>query len=312
MIARRTYLLAVMLSALVIFTGCTPATDAQPDGKFRVVATTTMLSDLTKILGGEYVHVQGLMGPGIDPHLYQASAGDVTLMQNADLVVYNGLHLEGKMGDVFESLTSQNGTVACVCIGDAINEENLLTSEDDPAIYDPHIWFDVDLWKKSAEYLTQALSASVPKHSSVFEDNLANYLNELDELDAYVKDRTSEILPEQRVLVTAHDAFRYFGEAYGYEVKGLQGITTDSEVGTADVSNLAEFISERKIKAIFVESSVPRKTIEALQAAVKAKGFNVSIGGQLYSDSLGGEDSGASTYILTFKHNIDTIVDALK
>jgi manganese/zinc/iron transport system substrate-binding protein len=280
------------------------------ENTLNVVATTTMLSDLSVVIGGEHVSVNGLMGPGIDPHLYQASAGDVTLMQKAEVVVYNGLHLEGKMGEIFESLSGQGQAV--VCIEEGLNESKLLEWEDGGSVHDPHIWFNVSLWKDAARIVADGFSQADPENKSDYEENLENYLKELDELDTYVRERVSEVPEGQRVLVTAHDAFNYFGNAYGFEVRGLQGISTDTEAGTADVSSLADFIVERQIKAIFVESSVPSKTIEALQAAVKAKGFDVAIGGELYSDSLGGEGSGAESYILTVKANIDTIVDALK
>lgn len=304
------FLFSLSLIAVIALTGCKRAEPAKETDTLNIVTTTTMLADLSKIIGGEHVTVNGLMGPGIDPHLYQASAGDVTLMQDADVVVYNGLHLEGKMGEIFDSLTDRGSTV--ICIEDGLDAEDLLSWEGDTSIHDPHIWFDVSLWKDAAETVADKLSAADPAHSEDYTNNLNGYLTELDDLDTYIKDKVSEVPKEQRVLITAHDAFNYFGRAYGFEVKGLQGISTDAEAGTADVSSLADFITERKIKAIFVESSVPPKTIEALQAAVKAKGFNVSIGGQLYSDSLGGEDSGAETYILTVKSNIDTIVNALK
>lgn len=298
------------VTAALFLTGCQKAKPAMNPDTLNLVATTTMLADLSEIIGGDHVTVNGLMGPGIDPHLYQASAGDVSLMQKADVVVYNGLHLEGKMGEIFESLTGRGSTV--ICIEDGLDEEDLLSWEDDTSIHDPHIWFDVSLWKDAARTVADKLSEADPEHSEDYANNLKEYLVELDDLDAYIKDRVSEIPKEQRILITAHDAFQYFGRAYGFEVKGLQGISTDAEAGTADVSNLADFITDHKIKAIFVESSVPPKTIEALQAAVKAKKFDVSIGGQLYSDSLGGEDSGTETYILTVKANIDTIVEALK
>jgi manganese/zinc/iron transport system substrate-binding protein len=303
-------LFVLILSILLIFTGCAPSDDTVSKNKLNIVATTTMLTDLVNIIGKDYVKVNGLMGPGIDPHLYQASAGDVNLMQNADIVVYNGLHLEGKMGDIFESLSSQESFI--ICVSDEIARDNLLKAEDETGIYDPHIWFNAKLWMNAANKLTKGLSEADPEHTSFYEANLSEYLKELNELDSYVRKRVQEVPEGQRVLVTAHDAFRYFGTAYGFEVKGLQGISTETEAGTSDVRKLADFITERKIKAIFVESSVPPKTIEALQAAVKATGFKVSIGGELYSDSLGGENSGAETYILTFKANIDTIVDALK
>jgi manganese/zinc/iron transport system substrate-binding protein len=310
MIKKFKIIITLSLTLVLLLTGCQNNTPEKESDTLKIVATTTMLADLATIIGGEHVTVNGLMGPGIDPHLYQASAGDVTKMQEADVILYNGLHLEGKMGEIFESLSGQGSTV--IRIEDGISEDDLLSTGDDSAIYDPHIWFDVSLWKDAAKIVTTQLSEANPEHTLDYSKNLEGYLKELETLDTYIKDRVSELPKEQRVLITAHDAFNYFGRAYGFEVKGLQGISTDAEAGTGDVSSLADFIAEKKIKAIFVESSVPPKTIEALQAAVKAKGFDVAIGGQLYSDSLGGEDSGAETYILTVTSNIDTIVEALK
>lgn len=307
-------IIGLALSVLLTLTGCTnnvekDAADSE-NTKLNVVATTTMLSDLTSVIGGEHVTVNGLMGPGIDPHLYQASAGDVTLMQKADVVVYNGVHLEGKMGDIFEALSNRGDAV--ICIEDGIDESKLLSWSGDSSVHDPHIWFDVSIWKEAAIIVSEGLSRADESNADDYKSNLDAYLKELDSLETYIKDRVLEVPENQRVLITAHDAFGYFGAAYGFEVKGLQGISTDAEAGTADVSNLATFIVDRKISAIFIESSVPPKTIEALQAAVKAKGFDVTIGGELYSDSIGDEKSGANTYILTVKSNIDTIVDALK
>lgn len=302
-------ILALILSLCFLLVGCSTAEVNTEDNKINVVATTTMLADLSAVIGGERVTVKGLMGPGIDPHLYQASAGDVSLMQKTDVVVYNGLHLEGKMGEVFGNLSGQG--VKVICIEDGLDKSKLLASEDDDSVYDPHIWFDVSLWKDAAQIVAKGLSEADPNGKSYYESNLKSYIKELDEVEGYIRNRVEELEKTQRVLVTAHDAFQYFGNAYGFEVRGLQGISTDAEAGTADVSNLASFIVERKIRAIFVESSVPPKTIEALQAAVKAKGFDVIIGGELYSDSLGDVSSGANTYILTFKANIDTIIDAL-
>ncbi|MBA4700142.1 MAG: zinc ABC transporter substrate-binding protein [Ruminococcus sp.] len=305
-------LLGAVLSLSLLLAGCSaPASDTgATEDKLNVVATTTMLADLSTVIGGERVTVDGLMGPGIDPHLYQASEGDVSLMQKADIVVYNGLHLEGKMGEIFENLSGGKANV--ICIEDGLDESRLLASEDDSSAHDPHIWFDVALWKKAAKTVADGLSQADPDGKADYEANLESYLKELDETDTYIRNRAAELPEAQRVLVTAHDAFQYFGKAYGFEVRGLQGISTDAEAGTADVSALADFIVERQIKAIFVESSVPPKTIEALQAAVKAKNFDVAIGGELYSDSLGDPEAGTDTYVLTVKANIDTIVDALK
>ncbi|WP_201259840.1 metal ABC transporter solute-binding protein, Zn/Mn family [Tissierella sp. P1] len=193
-----------------------------------------------------------------------------------------------------------------------IDESNFIDFVTNPGSFDPHIWFDVKLWKGAAKTVAEGLKELDEEYASEFDANLERYLGELDELEEYINQRISEIPEDNRVLITAHDAFNYFGNAYGFEVKGLQGISTASEAGTSDVSQLAKFIVERKIKAIFVESSVPRKSIEALQEAVKAQGFQVEIGGELYSDSTGDAGTGAETYIGTFKANIDTIVDALK
>ena len=303
-------LLSFCLMTVMMITGCQKAEQKKTSDTLNIVATTTMLADLSRVIGGEHVNVDGLMGPGIDPHLYQASAGDVTLMQNADVVVYNGLHLEGKMGEIFQSLTDRGSTV--ICIEDGLPKDQLLSWEDDSSVHDPHIWFQVSLWKSAAKTVADRLSEADPSHAQAYKKNLEAYTLELEKLDIYIRDRINEIPKNQRVLITAHDAFQYFGKAYGLEVRGLQGISTDAEAGTADVSTLADFITKRKIKAVFVESSVPPKTIEALQAAVKSKGFDVAIGGELYSDSLGGKNSGAETYLLTVKANVDTIVGALK
>lgn len=287
-----------------------PASEAAVVKKLNVVATTTMMQDLAAAIGGERAQATALMGPGIDPHLYQASAGDVKKMQEADVVAYHGLHLEGKMEQVFDSLSKQGRSV--IRLEDSLNKASLLADEDNPQLHDPHIWFDVALWKEAARHMADQLSSIDPESTPTYAANLKNYLFKLDELDQYMKQRVQEVPEGQRVLVTAHDAFRYFGRAYGFKVMGLQGISTEAEAGTADVSELANFIAKNRIKAIFVESSVPHKNVEALQAAVKAKGFEVAIGGELYSDALGDAASGHDTYLTTLKANIDTIVDALK
>lgn len=292
----------------VLLAGCGAGAAAPESGKLKVVTTTTIIADVLKQLSGDLVEVEALMGPGVDPHLYKASAGDVKRMANADMVVYNGLHLEGRMGEVFENIKDK----VIFAANENLDESKLLDFETNPGYFDPHVWFDVQIWKGATERMAQGLKELDPEHVAQYDENLAKYLGELDALDQYVRDRTAELDPEQRILVTAHDAFQYFGHQYGYDVRGLQGISTDAEAGTSDVRNLADFIVEKQIKAIFVESSVPRKNIEALQEAVKAKGFDVEIGGELYSDSTGGAGTNAESYIGTVKENIDTIVDALK
>lgn len=303
-------LVLIMVASILIFamTGCVGSKDVDND-KYNVVTTTTFVTDLAQSIGGQHVNIQGLMGAGLDPHLYQASAGDVLLMQNADMVIYHGLHLEGKLGDVFENIENSNKMIMAAT--EDIDESKLIVS-DDFDTFDPHIWFDVSLWKEAAKTITEGLKELDQAHSKDFDDNLEKYLVELDELENYINQRVSEIPQENRVLITAHDAFAYFGSAFGFEVKGLQGISTDSEAGTSDVRQLSNFIVDREIKAVFVESSVPPKSIEALQEAVKAQGFDVEIGGELYSDSTGDIGTDAETYIGTFKANVDTIIDALK
>ena len=274
----------------------------------RVVTTIGMITDIVENVGGERVQVTGLMGPGVDPHLYKASEGDVGRMAQADMIFYNGLHLEAKMGEVFEQM---EGRVSTVAVTDGIDQSTLLTPPEFEGAHDPPVRFDVSLWKSATEQVRDALIEMDPDHADLYQDNAESYLAGLDELHAYVKAEAEKVPPEQRVLITAHDAFNYFGRAYGFEVRGLQGISTATEAGTADVQELADFIAERRIPAIFVESSVPPRTIEAVQAAVSSKGFEVEIGGELFSDAMGSPDTPEGTYNGMVRHNVDTIVSAL-
>lgn len=289
----------------LLLAGC-GKTESNPedDGKLTVVATTTMLTDLVKEIGGDAIIVEGLMGPGIDPHGYQPAPSDITKVFEADIVAYNGLNLEGKLTDVFENLLKQEKEL--YVLEEAIPDSNLVDEAD------PHIWFSVENWQLAADYITAELSASDPENKKLYVENNERYQTELAELDAYITGRVQSLPANQRYLVTAHDAFSYFGAAYGFEVVGLQGINTQTEAGTGDVSTLADFIAENKIKAVFIESSVPTKTIESLQEAVKNKGWDVTIGGELFSDALGDSSQNAETYIKMYRHNIDTIVDALQ
>lgn len=299
----------ITILLIISIVSCRPKV-SEKSNKYQVVATTTMLADLSKIIGGDIVEVKGLMGPGVDPHLYKASAGDVALLQEANMVVFNGLHLEGKMGEIFKNLWKQNKLVVEIATG--LPEESLLIFAADTSLHDPHIWFDVMLWKYSAKVVLNGFIALDPEHEEIFRSNYEAYILELDKLHAYILNRVEEVPEQRRILITAHDAFEYFGKAYGFRVRGLQGISTASEAGTKDVRDLADFIIINEIKAVFVESSVPKKNIEALQEAVHAQGIDLEIGGELYSDSLGTKGTEAETYIGTVKSNIDTIVDALK
>lgn len=277
-------------------------------GKIRVTTTTTMLTDLVKTIGGDKVEVTGLMGEGVDPHLYSASAGDIEKLANADVIVYGGLHLEGKMTDVFEKLSTLDKAI--LNVGSKLDKKKVHLI--DGKTPDPHVWFNTEMWETEARAVAIELGEFDAKNKDYYMKNFENYKIQLDELTNYVKKRIEEIPPKSRVLVTAHDAFNYFGEQFGLEVRAIQGVSTDSETGTKNISDLANFIAERNIKAVFVESSVPKKSIEALQEAVKARGKEIKIGGELYSDSLGDKQHNAETYIKTVKANADTIVNALK
>ena len=283
----------------------------QGNESLRVVTTTTMLTDLVNILGKNILIVDGLMGPGVDPHLYQATESDVKKLQEADVIFYNGLHLEGKMSDLFEEMSKLN--IPTYAVTNAIDTSKLLTPEEGlEKNYDPHIWSDVRLWKEVVEFVKEKLMALDPENAEIYADNADSYLKELDELQEYIEKKLLEVPKEKRILITAHDAFAYFGNAYDFTVIGLQGISTGTEAGILDVKNLAEFILQHKVPAIFVETSVQTRHIEALQEAVLSRGFNVKIGGKLFSDSLGDPDEAEGTYTGMIKHNVDTIVDALK
>jgi len=274
----------------------------------QVVATTGHVADAVRNVGGQRVAVEALMGPGVDPHLYKASAGDVIKIQNADVVMYNGLELEGRMIDIFERLGRTKPTYA---IAEAIPKELLRSPPEFEGAYDPHVWFDPILWSYAVDEVARRLSELDPSSAATYAANAAGYRAELAGLDRYTRRKIESIPPSSRVLITAHDAFGYFGERYGMQVRGLQGISTASEAGAADVQGLARFIAENDIRAIFVESSVPQATIEAVQAAVQARGKQVAIGGQLYSDALGEPGTPEGTYIGMFRYNVDIITRGL-
>ncbi|MBE0569428.1 MAG: zinc ABC transporter substrate-binding protein [Deltaproteobacteria bacterium] len=276
--------------------------------KIRAVATIGMITEMVGQIGGERVDVQGLMGPGVDPHLYKASEGDVIRIASADVVFYNGLHLEGKMTEVFERMKTRIRTVS---VTEGIERGRLLRPPEFEGAYDPHVWFDVTLWMEAAKTVERAFTEMDPGHADTYRSNGKRYRERLEELDRYVRKRSSIVPPSNRVLITAHDAFNYFGRAYGFRVRGLQGISTVAEVGAADIQALARLIVENRIPAVFIESSVPVRYIEALKEAVEARGFRVRIGGSLFSDAMGDPGTPEGNYDGMVRHNIDTIVAAL-
>ncbi|MEX2584546.1 MAG: zinc ABC transporter substrate-binding protein [Gemmatimonadota bacterium] len=307
----RTSLLPTIVLALTL-AGC--GADAGGGGDLsersvRAVATTSVVADLVREVGGDRVEVIGLMGPGVDPHLYRASEGDVRRMMEADIVFFNGLHLEGRMGEIFEQMNSSGRPT--VAVAEATDRSSLLNPPEFEGAYDPHVWMDVGLWLRVVPYVGEALAELDPVHAAEYRSRAAAYVDRLSQLDAYVREQTGRLPEERRVLITAHDAFNYFGEAYGFEVRGLQGISTVAEAGTADVQELAEFVAARRIPALFIETSVSPRSIEAVQAAVRSRGFGVEVGGNLYSDALGGPGTGAETYEGMIRHNAETIVTAL-
>ncbi|MDE0503717.1 MAG: zinc ABC transporter substrate-binding protein [Candidatus Poribacteria bacterium] len=300
----------MIINSTVFFLTCSQQEKGKKHSgeKLDVVATIGMIADITKAVGDSHVNVTVLMGPGIDPHLYKATAGDVSRLSGAKVIFYNGLHLEAKMAEVLERMSTQVKTVA---VTDGIDRSILLTPPEFEGAFDPHVWFDVALWKRAVEIVRDTLVETDARHSESYRRNSAVYLAELDELHEYVRTQAERVPENQRVLVTAHDAFNYFGRAYGFQVRGLQGISTVTEAGTADIQELAKFIVQRRIPAMFVETSVSSRNIEAVQASVRSQGFGVEIGGQLFSDAMGDPGTPEGTYIGMVRHNIDTIVESL-
>ncbi|MGB8468000.1 MAG: zinc ABC transporter substrate-binding protein [Candidatus Babeliales bacterium] len=273
--------------------------------KITVVCTTSLIADAVQQIAGDAITVHALMGPGVDPHLYRMKEGDVHLLAAANLVLYNGLHLEGKIADVLKQLPHARVVAVAECLPtDALKLVG-------PCVYDPHVWHAVQLWKQVIIRIAEVLSEQDSAHQEWYAQRVAAYAQRLDALDAWVHEQVAHIPASQRILVTAHDAFSYFGAAYGMIVVGLQGISTDADIATKDVQALAEYVVTHKIKAIFVESSIAPRTLEAVQYAVTARGWSVTFGGTLYSDALGDAQSGAATYEAMIRHNVNTMVSAL-
>lgn len=269
-----------------------------------VLVTTGMIADTTVNIGGDLIEITALMGPGVDPHLYQATARDVSRMRKADLILYNGLHLEAGLQKVLEKMGDK-----AVAVTKDIDHEQLIPWEN---TYDPHVWMDVSLWMTVVETIRQVLAEHDPDNAATYQQQAQAYLSRLEELHASIAAQITTLPESSRVLITAHDAFTYFSRAYGIEVKALMGISTETEAGTKDVQELAAFIADRKVKAIFVESSVPEKYVEAVQKSVQQKGFDLAIGGELFSDAMGEDGTPEGTYTGMISHNVATIVNALQ
>jgi len=302
------FLGVVVFSLSLLLFGCSADTTKE-DREGVVVATTGQIADAIKAISGGHLQVSALMGPGVDPHLYKATQSDLSKLDKAEVIFFNGLHLEGQMLDIFEQMSKSKSVLA---VGETLNKQDLLASDDDAMLHDPHIWFDIELWKGVVQAIGTKLQEEYPEFKDDFVANENEYLKQLDELQVYAKNRVNEIPEKQRILVTAHDAFNYFGRSQGFDVRGLQGLSTDSEYGVKDVQEMVNFLVANKIKAIFIESSVSDKAMKAVIEGAKEKGHDIVIGGELFSDAMGAEGTKEGTYIGMYQHNIDTIVDALK
>jgi manganese/zinc/iron transport system substrate-binding protein len=306
---RPALMLALAVISAMLLSGCgsTPG-EASQDGRLAVVTTTTHIADLAREIGGDRVRVTALMGPGVDPHLYRASEGDLGRLIEADLVLYHGLNLEGKMGEVFDRLGARRPVVAVTA---GLPGDLLLADPAAPDHPDPHVWFDPLLWQFAAEATATALAAQDPEGAEIYRRNAAAYAERLILLDEWARERLASIPEERRVLVTAHDAFGYFGRRYDVDVLGLQGISTESEAGIRDIQRIAGEIADRGVPAVFVETSVSPRTVEAVRAAVASRGGEVQLGGSLHSDALGEPGTPAGSYLGMFEENVTTIVEAL-
>lgn len=302
-----------LLAASVLLFGCgggdpPRSGEARGDEPLRVVTTVGMITDLAERIGGDRATVTGLMGPGVDPHLFRAGAGTLRTLSAADLILYNGLFLEAALAEALEEMGGRTPTVA---VTRDIPRDTLLAPPEFEGAFDPHVWSDVSLWRIAAETIRDALSEVDPPGADGYAARHAVLDEELAALDHWVRDTVAVLPPERRVLVTAHDAFNYFGRAYGFEVRGLQGLSTVTEAGAADVQDLASFLLDREIPALFLETSIPPRTVEAVRRAVLARGGAVEIGGELFSDAMGSAGTPEGTYDGMIRHNVRTLVAAL-
>jgi len=297
----------------LVLSGCSKNQDVSNTSEsttkdtIQIVVTIAQIGEPMEMIGGERVEVKSLMGPGVDPHLYEATQGDITTLQNADIILYNGLHLEGNMGEIFTKLSETKPTFA---LGESLDQAMLLT--DDEGAIDPHIWFDLDLWKAALENATEELIKYSPEDEDYFEKNKQSYFSQIDDIKADAIEKLSSIPQEKRVLVTAHDAFGYFGQMFNIEVVGLQGLSTEDEVGLSDIQSTIDLLVEKQVPSVFVESSINQNSIQAVIEGAKKAGLDVSLGGELFSDAMGEAGTNEGSYLGMYEHNVDTIYHALK
>jgi len=300
--------LAVLALLLVLGSSCKEQTNSS-DQKLRITTTTSILRDVVQQMTGESVEVISLMGAGVDPHLYKASHGDIERLSSAEVIVYNGLHLEGKMTEVFEKMRRKHNLIEFTS---GLDKSQVIAIDKEAEVYDPHVWFSVPKWSQCIKATSEKLVELLPDLADSIRVNTSNYLAELSAIDSQLRKTLSSIPEENRVLITSHDAFQYYGQEYGIQVKGLQGISTLAESGLRDVTEMVNFIIDQNIKAVFVENSVPQKALLSVKEGCKSKGHNVTIGGELFSDALGEDRTPEGSYSGMLLYNTQTIAKALK
>ena len=280
----------------------------QTDGRIKAIATVGMVGDLVANVGGSHVELKQIMGSGVDPHLYKATRDDVQTIMAGDIVFYAGLMLEGKMGDTLIKMARNKPVIA---VTELIPPERLLEPEGFGGHFDPHVWMDVEAWSNCIDVVADALVEFDPANSDDFRRNADAYKAQLEALHAYGSASIDTIPEQSRILVTSHDAFNYFGRAYGLDVQGVQGLSTESEAGLQRINELVDLLVEKKVSAVFIESSVPRKNIDSLVEGARAKGHDVAVGGELYSDAMGESGTYEGTYIGMLDHNITLVTRGL-
>ena len=301
----RRNLLVALGAALLLPAGGVRAADAP----LRIVATTAMVADIVRAVAGERASLTVLMGEGVDPHLYRATRSDVARMLEADLIFYNGLLLEGKMTDALVRVANSGKPVFAVT--ELIDESYLMAPPAFEGAFDPHVWMDPSAWTKAVEVVRDSLAKVDPANAAAYGARAAAYLQQIEALDAYAKDVLATVPTDRRVLVTAHDAFGYFGRRYGFEVMGIQGLSTESEAGLKRIEELVDRLVDQRIPAVFVETTIPEQSVRALIAGAAARGQTVVIGGSLYSDAMGPPGTYEGTYVGMIDHNVTVIARAL-
>lgn len=305
---RLALLLLMLFLATLSACSSSPAGQSGNDGRLRVLATVGMIADIAREVGGEHVDVEQLMPAGVDPHTYVPTRDDVARLQSAQLILYNGLHLEGRMTDTLVQLARTRPVVA---VTERLDRGEVLDKEDDPGAHDPHVWMDVEAWRGAVGVVEAALAEQRPQHAAEFARLAAAYRERLAALDAYAKESIASIPDNARILVTAHDAFRYMGRRYGLEVRGVQGLSTQSEAGLADINALVDLVVERRVPAIFIETSVSDKNVRAIVEGARARGHEVVLGPALFSDAMGDAGTYEGTYVGMIDHNVTAIARAL-